>query len=300
MDELKNLRKLIDTKSLSPVLIQRALGYYNIDDYYYKIVFADFYSDEFLEALAKNASEFIEKFNKKLWYKALYMIFKSGKSNDPNLPPKLKKIIKNTYNPFLNAKEYENLNGDERFENLVVYQIYKDLEEILVFLEENFNDPEKHIRIIKLISKTQGILHSALYRKKYHSSNFNPQKYLYEIIENVRGIECYFLRKNENYGIDPSYYSSEFLKGNKPYIFYSFTDKTYFFLMNSDVKGENFQLQYRFPKIITKPFKINIENFKPENLLGNGFIKEIRYILKGDDDSEEIVKKIKAKLEKYG
>ncbi|KAG0438761.1 hypothetical protein DMUE_2886 [Dictyocoela muelleri] len=299
-EELDNLRRLIDAKTLSPVLIQRALGYYNIEDYFFNLVYGDFYLAELLEDPEKIASEFIEKFNKKLWYKALYVIFNSGNSNDPNLPQKLKKNIKNTYNPFLNAEEYENLNGEDRFENLVLSRIYQDLEEILFFLEVNFNNPEKQIQIIKHISKTQRILTLSVYMSnKYRNSNFNHQKYLYEVLENERAIECYFLRKNEDYGINPSYYSREFLKGNKPYIFYSFTDKTYFFLMNSDLKDENFQLHYRLPKIIAKPFKINIENFKPENLLENRVIKEIRYILKGDDDSEEIVEKIKAKLKTH-
>ncbi|KAG0433762.1 hypothetical protein DMUE_5392 [Dictyocoela muelleri] len=199
-----------------------------------------------------------------------------------------------------NAEEYENLNGEDRYEILVVYQIYKDLEKILIFLEENFNNPEKQIEIVPFILKTRKSLYFALFEGiKYSNSECNPQKYLYKVLENIRGIECYFLRNNENCGIDPSYYSREFLKANKPYLFFSFLDKTYFFLKNSDIKEENFQLHYRSPKIITKPFKLNIENFKPENLLENGFIKEIRYILKEDKELEEIVIKIKIKLETY-
>ncbi|KAG0436058.1 hypothetical protein DMUE_4408 [Dictyocoela muelleri] len=155
---LRNLKKLIDAKSLSPVLIQRVLGYYNIEEYFFNLMFCDFYSAEFLEDFAQNASEFIEKFNKKLWYKALYAIFKSGNHNDPNLPQSFKRIIKNLYDPMLNAEEYENLNGEDRYENLVVYQIYKDLERILFFLVENLNDPEKQFEIVPLILKTQGIL----------------------------------------------------------------------------------------------------------------------------------------------
>lgn len=269
---LEKLKEKIDAKALSPVIIQRALGYYNIEDYFQQNIHNRHFLEEFFREMNKNAKDLQKFLNNFLKEKARYSAMKAG---DIKKSPISKKLLGNLYKSELNTQEYEICCGKSNLDKLVVSRVYNDLEEIYNFIRENLDDVSKLKEFNDAIKDARNILDFISNNELFNEIRDKNGGYFFDILTQCKSIQCFLVDKNTIKHDKASSCSPDiFLKNSKQILFYSVADRNYFFILDVHIKNITPGINCEDIFKIKEDFRLNIETFKSSNLSQDGYIRE--------------------------